>query len=213
MAETKGNVIELPNQEELKLPKLKPKHEEFLERYISCNFQGTKAWKETYPRCRSNHAAHVDSSRKLSLPESRRYLSIRIRQIEQSLPEELQYMNRQKDVIHALQAIAYTDLNDICSWDENGTPTFVASHDLSETAHKAIRAIKVTRKRYYRGREDYEEVVTTELKMHDKIKAQQLLGMNKKMFTEVVDTNTPQHAVLVPMKRQPGASGKPLRNK
>ncbi len=73
--------------------------------------------------------------------------------------------------VQELAHIAYADLTDVVTWDQNGKIHIRSSDDLSERARAAIKKLKVTRSRPRNGSNAQWEVETVEFELHGKIEA------------------------------------------
>lgn len=77
-----------------------------------------------------------------------------------------------------LRACAFTDLRDICSWDENGVLHFKPSKELSEDQSRAIKEIQVDEKILKAKNKDDTDTVldrSMKLKLNDRLEATDML--------------------------------------
>lgn len=83
--------------------------------------------------------------------------------------------------LHEIAGLAQGDLGDICSWDESGRLSFTPSDLLTRQQRALVSEIAVTQGR---GGE-----VTTKVKLHDKLKALELLAKHQGLLTEKVEVS------------------------
>lgn len=98
--------------------------------------------------------------------------------------ERLERMRiRADDVLAELAALAYTDLPDVVAWDSDGNYVVSASKDLPPRARKALKKIRIKRKRLLVGDETKNggqdtavwELEDFSVELHDKERAIQML--------------------------------------
>lgn len=93
-------------------------------------------------------------------------------------------MNKKTDntierIILELQLIAFGSLRDVAEWDAGGM-SIKNSKDLMDGKDRLVSEVNETRT---------EKSTNTKIKMHDKLKALELLGRYHKMFTDKVEQN------------------------
>jgi phage terminase small subunit len=91
-------------------------------------------------------------------------------------------------ILEELMRIAFFDIRDVLSWTDTGV-AFIDSTKIDENAARAISEIKETANNFGGSRS---------IKMHDKLKALELLGRYAGMFKEQVEvTNKTTHEVII----------------
>lgn len=187
--------------------KVDPRRWQFCEEYVANGGDQTKAALTIWPHL-SQKSAEVKASRLMKDP----HVHMRIRQItdriqsivlQREADKAKEYENRQIDVVRGLMQIAYTPITDLCQWGQDGLE-IKPSAEITPAAAMTIRKIKVNKVTVAAG-ENTPEInkVSVELSQYDKIKALELLGQNKGMFSYTLPTEKP-YAVLIPVRREPG---------
>jgi len=171
----------------------------------------TKAALTIWPHLKQN-SAEVKASKLMHDPHilSRiKQISDRIqaivkqREAEQAVIQAQLWENRQIDVIRGLMRAAYTPITEVCQWDDNGIRV-KPSNEISPDAAMSIHKIKMKHVRVSASENNPEiNTITTEIAQLDKLKALELLGQNRGMFTYDTPTEKP-YAVLIPTRRAPG---------
>jgi phage terminase small subunit len=89
----------------------------------------------------------------------------------------------QDAVVRRLAAVAFADLGDFASWDAEGNLTVTASEDLDPEKRQAIRDVAVTTTSRH-GRDETVVTVKTALRLHDSLRALEMLGRHLGMFMD-----------------------------
>lgn len=85
-------------------------------------------------------------------------------------------------VLQELASIAFSDLRDVATWDEDGV-SLVASSDLSDEAARALREV-TARVETFEGDQGTRTTRHLQVKQHDKMRALELLGKHVGLFKD-----------------------------
>jgi phage terminase small subunit len=113
--------------------------------------------------------------------------------IKPKIENKIEVLDKKADgvvqkILEELMRIAFFDIRDVLSWTDTGV-AFIDSTKINENAARAISEIKETANNFGGSRS---------IKMHDKIRALELLGRYAGMFKEQVEvTNKTSHEVII----------------
>lgn len=168
--------------------KLNDKHIKFCKEFIK-DFNGSRAARAAgYSAKNSRQTA----AKFLTFPNIQKQIKIEADKMNQETDNDI------RKIITELQIIAFGDIKDICEWDEE-----VIRLKESETLDEKSRAIN----------EVSETKVGTKVKMHDKLRALEMLGRYHSIFKDNVDlsnkdeTLKPQVNIYVPSNKREANNG------
>ena len=149
--------------------KLTPKQKLFVKEYL-IDFNATKA---AIRAGYSKKTAHSIGSENLTKPEI-------LLCLQNEVSAKIEKIDDLSDsIIKELKKIAFSDIKDFLSFDENG----VTFHDSDDVDGTVISEVLSTETITGKG-EDANKRVQLKMKLHDKIKALELLGRYKMLFTD-----------------------------
>src|SRR3984893_15454125 len=178
---------------------LSPKHEAFVQAYVSRGMNGTKAYRAVYPSIKSDDVAGAAAARLLGNVR----VQARIAEIMRAGAERAEVTVEQ--VVRELKLLGFSDIRKVVSWrnelvtrtekGEDGEPvmvpmprvTIVDADKISDEAAAAIAEVSQNANGSLR------------IKMHDKHAALVSIGKHLGMFTDIVQ-----------MKAVYGVSDKPM---
>src|ERR1700730_14389968 len=178
---------------------LSPKHEAFVQAYVSRGMNGTKAYRAVYPSIKSDDVAGAAAARLLGNVR----VQARIAEIMRAGAERAEVTVEQ--VVRELKLLGFSDIRKVVSWrnelvtrtekGEDGEPvmvpmpraTMVDAEKMRDEAAAAIAEVSQNANGSLR------------IKMHDKHAALVSIGKHLGMFTDIV-----------PMKEGYGVSDKPM---
>lgn len=152
---------------------LSPQHECFVQHYMK-NYNVTQAAKKAgyqaqdLPNTGCRILARAD-------------VKMRIKEIQEE--RKAQYQVSEAELVEQLQKIAFSDITDFVSWDENGVMFF----DPEKVDGQMITEIDVNATTTFNANGEQIDRVKKKMKFADKMKAIELLGKNIGMFSDNVN--------------------------
>ncbi len=137
----------------------------------------------------SPRSARTDGPRMLS----NAVVAEKIAELKKELSERTQV--KAEEVIQEYAKIAFSDLGDFCSWDEDGV-YMNASKDLPKGLSRSLLEINVSKtiRRGGRDGEDVTETINTKLKLHPKVTALDALARHLGIFNDESGGLQPEQA-------------------
>jgi len=148
----------------------------FLDRYRQDpELNAGRAYKETYPKCKSMKSAWVNASQLLSSAKCQKYLATKVVE-ETAGKEDFSATVTINEIIRELTHAAFLDPADL--FDESDQ--LLSFHEIPEQIRRAIGSFKVKRNLP----KDGESHELAEIKLSGKEKTLELLGRHMTMFTD-----------------------------
>ncbi|MEE9374494.1 MAG: terminase small subunit [Saprospiraceae bacterium] len=168
----------------------------FIHKYIEHNFNGKKAWKELHPACKDN-AAMTQASMTLRKPKVKAAYRAELRHYIDVTGMQAFH------VVKELVSIANSDITDYV--DEKGGEIILKSLDDIKINSKPIREITLTPMSVEsigeeddNGRPIYRQANKVNIKLHDKLRALQMIGDNLGVFEkqQISDTDEIEYDIV-----------------
>jgi hypothetical protein len=144
--------------------KLPPRRVALVDAYIANGFNGSAAYRSAGYKVSDPNIANTESAKILSNHLVSDYLHWRLRQVTVQEGCEID----EGKLIRESNALAYSSLTDVITWDAGGNITLRPSSEIPREASVAIKKIKTTRRLIPNGDGEPTEEVRVEVEMHDK---------------------------------------------
>lgn len=159
--------------------KLSAKQKLFLDIYlgrvrahVGCRFRAAASYLAAGYQCRNNSLAANAACHLLAKPHAQEYIA-------RIMAERSRQASRtEQEVAAEMEALGFSDITEVCGWDEAGQVVFTPSDRLPGHVRAAVRTIK--QKREIKHTSDGQiETINTEISMHDKRQALQDYGRHQ----------------------------------
>jgi phage terminase small subunit len=151
-----------------------PRHELFCHEYIANGFSKQKAYSAANPGCALKTARTAGSK----LYRTNEKVRARIAEIMEQIHGEIDKGGYK--VLSALDEIAHAKITDVVTW-AGGTILVKSMDEIAPELHGAIAELTEI---------PTENGPRIKIRMHDKVKALELMGRNQKLFTDKIETST-----------------------
>jgi len=149
----------------------------FVDQLLITKGNRTQSYKNAGYAVKNDNCAGVGAYELLKKPSVQKYLAWRLNQLAKF---EMVEINQHK-VIRELNRLAYSSIDDFCTWDEDGAITLKDMDDLTHDAIAAIKKIKSTRTTRTNKHGATTVTVVTEVEAHDKKGPLELLARAGKL--------------------------------
>lgn len=153
--------------------KLSPKQKLFIDKYVAYGFNGHRA---AVDAGYSEKTADVQASKMLRIPKIKNYLAERIKYVITNTDE------LSVQLIEKLKTIAFSDIRDVLTWEDDGSMSLIPSEFLSKDVTYTVSEVS---SKPYLDKHGYPQAYAFKVKQVDKLKALEMLSK----FVELYEVN------------------------